>query len=695
MSTPERETELMATPAPALSSPASEGSSPGEASGSPAGRPLSSRRRTTSAAVPLREAPTFFPEEEEFADFAGYLNSIASRCSEYGLCKIVPPASWASPKTSRAMLNSVEIRPIEQHAHGCGGIYSIANAEQPRMSVERLRKLAPVVDARLSEDECMARFWSEISAGVKPAWYGADVGGSFFPSLETQPHWNLLHLPDLLRTEPTRLQESMCGINSPMLYFGCWRSLFALHTEDMDLMSINFLHSGAPKQWYGIPSTSADHVELLAAQCVSQPRPSCSAPLRHKDTLIAPEVFTANSVPLCSLRQRAGEFVVTWPRAYHFGFNMGTNCAESTNFALPMWLPAGLTAVCCNCPIGKDLAYISMASFMRALKSSIPVAQYEELQSLYQERREEEANNSEADSHEGDRDQASAVSIGPKKRKRSSTASRDGAVNGILESSSGGPQGCGAIAQDVPQPVSATPPSKASPSSSGANSRRSAQDDSDRFVPVHILNAKPMLDTIPFLDHWRGCSMYKQRVHGTQQRLCEDREEVGEGSHADTSFEEPDEEESKDKDEAEQASVGAVDLELDAASAQAQRGENQVRSRIPSKKAMLHKGTASSRSRTCNSSRRCSTSTKKSNVERQHEQQQVATPEGTPEATTGASTERDGIGRPCNRTPRRAKALTAAFFAGVAGASAREQDDLRMALLVSMMSEPESQGGDS
>lgn len=86
----------------------------------------------------------------------------------------------------------------------------------------------------------------------------------------------------------------------------------------------------------------------MAAQCVSQPRPSCSAPLRHKDTLIAPEasrsctcrvaprlllrlpceqVFTANSVPLCNLRQRAGEFVVTWPRAYHFGFNMGTNCA--------------------------------------------------------------------------------------------------------------------------------------------------------------------------------------------------------------------------------------------------------------------------------------------------------------------------------------------------------------------------------
>ena len=42
--------------------------------------------------------------------------------------------------------------------------------------------------------------------------------------------------------------------------------------------------------------------------------------------------------------QNAGEFIVTFPRGYHSGFNLGFNCAESTNFALPRWINFGRTA---------------------------------------------------------------------------------------------------------------------------------------------------------------------------------------------------------------------------------------------------------------------------------------------------------------------------------------------------------------
>jgi len=46
----------------------------------------------------------------------------------------------------------------------------------------------------------------------------------------------------------------------PYLYAGCWKSMFGWHTEDLDLLSINFNHTGKAKYlfilrfWYCIPS---------------------------------------------------------------------------------------------------------------------------------------------------------------------------------------------------------------------------------------------------------------------------------------------------------------------------------------------------------------------------------------------------------------------------------------------------------
>eukprot|EP00968_Pinguiococcus_pyrenoidosus_P004862 scaffold315_cov251-Pinguiococcus_pyrenoidosus.AAC.1 len=56
--------------------------------------------------------------------------------------------------------------------------------------------------------------------------------------------------------------------------------------------------------------------------------------LHHMTTQISPSLLIASRVPIYRLRQYAGEFVVTFPKAFHGGFSYGLNCGEAVSFGL-------------------------------------------------------------------------------------------------------------------------------------------------------------------------------------------------------------------------------------------------------------------------------------------------------------------------------------------------------------------------
>lgn len=117
----------------------------------------------------------------------------------------------------------------------------------------------------------------------------------------------------------------------------------------MDLYSINYLHFGAPKQWYCIPPDYSERFERIAQGIFSQDFKQCPQFLRHKTHLISPSSLTNDGVPFNRLVQHEGEFVLTFPFAYHSGYNLGFNCAESINFALENWIDIGRKAESCRC----------------------------------------------------------------------------------------------------------------------------------------------------------------------------------------------------------------------------------------------------------------------------------------------------------------------------------------------------------
>ncbi|KAF8468304.1 hypothetical protein BDZ91DRAFT_793174 [Kalaharituber pfeilii] len=193
--------------------------------------------------------------------------------------------------------------------------------------------------------------------------YGADMPGSLFDDSTTS--WNVAKLENLLDC----LGQKLPGVNTAYLYLGMWKSTFAWHLEDVDLYSINYIHFGAPKQWYSICQEDAPKFEAVMKSIWPQEAKKCDQFLRHKTFLVSPSLLQQNGIRVNKLVHHQGEFVITFPYGYHSGYNLGYNCAESVNFATESWLEIGRIAKKCLCI--HDAVWVDVGEIEKRLRGEV------------------------------------------------------------------------------------------------------------------------------------------------------------------------------------------------------------------------------------------------------------------------------------------------------------------------------------
>lgn len=250
---------------------------------------------------------------------------------------------------------------MTQVVRGIGGIYEYTFLDNKPMTVSEFREKADkYLQSQLgrNKDESIEvlerKFWKRLGPTMEPSMYGADMDGTLF-SNNDDCDWNIAKLQSCLQLLlMDQLKDNkyggIPGVTTPYLYFGMWASVFCAHTEDMNLLSINYHHAGAPKVWYAVAEgEDSRRFEHLMASNYHHAKKDCPEYLRHKRSLVSPAVLKKAGIPYTRTVQYPGDAIITFPGSYHSGFNAGFNVAEATNFATPEWIPYGRTAKVCNC----------------------------------------------------------------------------------------------------------------------------------------------------------------------------------------------------------------------------------------------------------------------------------------------------------------------------------------------------------
>ncbi|XP_010529338.1 PREDICTED: probable lysine-specific demethylase JMJ14 isoform X2 [Tarenaya hassleriana] len=213
-----------------------------------------------------------------------------------------------------------------------------------------------------SVEEIEGEYWRIVEQGTDEVevYYGADLethkfGGGFskqrskYAGSDSDQYassgWNLSNLPRLPGSVLCFENCDISGVIIPWLYVGMCFSTFCWHVEDHHLYSLNYLHMGDPKIWYGIPGDLALSFENAMKKHLPDLFEEQPDLMHELVTQLSPSILKDEGVLVYRTVQNSGEFILTFPRAYHSGFNCGFNFAEAVNVAPVDWLAHGQQAV--------------------------------------------------------------------------------------------------------------------------------------------------------------------------------------------------------------------------------------------------------------------------------------------------------------------------------------------------------------
>ncbi|XP_039265383.2 lysine-specific demethylase 5A-like [Styela clava] len=321
----------------------------------------------------------------------------------------VPKGDWRCPKCLSKECNKVIDAYGFEQARKQYTLQSFGEMADAFKS-EYFTKPVHMIPTELVERE----FWRLIGSIEEDVAveYGADIHvlnhGSGFPRMcDKEKHplsaeeedyaksgWNLNNLPVAKQSLLSYMTGDMSGMKIPWVYVGMCFSAFCWHIEDHWTYSINYLHWGEPKTWYGVPREDAIKLEEVMQNTAPDLFKNHPDVMHHLVTTINPSTLMNNGVRVVRTNQCAGEFIVTFPRAYHAGFNQGYNFAEAVNFCPADWIPIGrqsvahYRAVKRACVFSHEEILCKVANNPDVLDVQLAAAVYRDMLAMLQEERE-------------------------------------------------------------------------------------------------------------------------------------------------------------------------------------------------------------------------------------------------------------------------------------------------------------------